>query len=115
MSNFSINVEHLEKSISKVEVNGYLDAHTFDEFESALIDLFDEGQYKIIVDMKNVPYISSAGAGVFIWAHGQANNNGGDIVIMNPSPNVSEVLELLGLDQVFKIVPNLAAGLKVFM
>jgi len=115
MSNFSINVEHLERSISKVEVNGYLDAHTFDEFESTLIDLFDEGQYKIIVDMKNVPYISSAGAGVFIWAHGQANNNGGDIVILNPSANVAEVLELLGLDQVFKIVPKLEMGLKVFM
>lgn len=114
MSNFSINVEPLDRKISKVEVNGYLDAHTFDEFESSLIELFDEGQYKIIVDMKNVPYISSAGAGVFIWAHGQANNNGGDIIILNPSPNVAEVLELLGLDQVFKIVPTLDAGLKLF-
>ncbi|PCJ60291.1 MAG: anti-anti-sigma factor [Planctomycetota bacterium] len=114
MSNFSINVQQLEGNISKIDIGGYLDAHTFDEFESTLIDLFDEGEYKIIVDMSEVPYISSAGAGVFIWAHSQANNNDGDIVIMKPSANVSEVLELLGLDQVFKIVSNLEAGLKTF-
>ena len=92
-----------------------MDAHTFDEFESTLIDLFDEGEYKIIVDMSEVPYISSAGAGVFIWAHSQATSNDGDIIIMKPSANVSEVLELLGLDQVFKIVNNLEAGLKTFV
>lgn len=114
MSDFSINVEQLDGGISRVDVNGYLDAHTFDEFESSLIDLFDEGEYKIIVDMSGVPYISSAGAGVFIWAHQQAQNNAGDIVILKPSPNVAEVLELLGLDQVFKIVTTLDAGVKIF-
>ena len=48
-------------------------------------------------------YISSAGAGVFIGALSEAQENGGDIVLLKPAPSVLEVFELLGLTQIFTI------------
>jgi len=111
MSDFSTETMDLENGICKILVNGYLDSHTFDKFESSLLDLFDGAHYKIIVDMKNVPSMNSAATGVFIWAHRMATSNGGDIVILNPSRNVLDVFKLIGLDQVFKIAPDLETGI----
>ena len=85
MSDFSINTKLYKEKIGLIEVSGFLDAHTFDKLEAEIDELFEKDIHKIIVNMENVPYISSAGAGVFIWALGQATENGGNVVILNPT------------------------------
>ena len=64
-------------------------------------DLFEAGNYKLIVDLSGLDYISSAGAGVFIGAIGTAQENDGNIILIKPGPNVKEVFDLLGLSQIF--------------
>lgn len=111
MSAFQIEVKEIEvKSkgiISYVRVNGFLDAHTFEQMEQALSDLFKKGQYRIIIDLEKVDYISSAGAGVFIGAIGTAKDNHGNIILLKPSDNIKEVFDLLGLTQIFKFASTL--------
>ena len=111
MSDFSINTKLYEGKIGIIEVKGFLDAHTFDKLESEINELFEKGIYKIIVNMSGVPYISSAGAGVFIWALGQATENDGNVVILSPTENVLEVLELLGLTQIFTIAKDMKTAI----
>src|SRR5438552_1406843 len=62
---------------------------------------FDEGLYRIAVDLSGLDYISSAGAGVFIGTIGTAQDNDGNIVLLQPTPNVKEVFDLLGFSQIF--------------
>ena len=82
-------------------IRGFLDAHTFEELEKRINDLFEAGSYKLIVDLSGLDYISSAGAGVFIGAIGTAQENDGNIILIKPSANVKEVFDLLGLSQIF--------------
>ena len=76
---FSINTRQMA-DITLIRVSGFLDAHTFEELESTISELFADGQYRIIVELSAVDYISSAGAGVFIGALSEARDNGGNIV-----------------------------------
>ena len=114
MANFQITSQNLTNGITAISITGFLDAYTYSEFEQTINNLFDQNQYKLIVDMSNVDYISSAGAGVFIGAIGLAQENSGNIIIIRPKPGVKEVFDLLGLSQIFPITDNMESALKMF-
>jgi anti-sigma B factor antagonist len=101
MPAFQILKEKLPDGVIILTVRGFLDAHTFEELERTINDIFESGTYKLAVDLSGLDYISSAGAGVFIGAIGTAQENEGNIILMRPSPNVKEVFDLLGLSQIF--------------
>jgi anti-sigma B factor antagonist len=104
MSGLTIRKKQLNGGIVLIKASGFLDAHTFEEMENEIEDLFRQQVFKIIVRLDELDYISSAGAGVFIGAIGTATANGGNIVLLSPSSNVKEVFDLLGLSQIFPIV-----------
>ncbi len=104
MSGLTIRKKQLNGGIVLIKASGFLDAHTFEEMENEIEDLFRKQVFKIIVRLDELDYISSAGAGVFIGAIGTATANGGNIVLLSPSGNVKEVFDLLGLSQIFPIV-----------
>lgn len=114
MPAFQVHKEKLQNGVAFVKTKGSLDAHTYEEFERALTELFNSDVYRVIVDLSQLDYISSAGAGVFIWAVGKAQENNGDIVILNPVVNVKEVFDLLGLSQIFTFKNSREEALKAF-
>jgi len=112
---FKIGTESVpEKNVVIVSLSGYLDAHTFERLEETIAELFGKNHYKIVVDLSEVEYISSAGAGVFIGALSEAHEHKGNIVLMNPTANVREVFDLLGLTQIFQVVDDRGAALAAF-
>jgi anti-sigma B factor antagonist len=112
---FKIEKEILpDKGVVLMHLAGFLDAHTFERLEEAISGLFAKGHYKLVVDLAGVEYISSAGAGVFIGTLSEAHEHNGNIVLMNPTPNVREVFDLLGLTQIFQIVDDCPAALAAF-
>jgi anti-anti-sigma factor len=113
MSDFKIRSEKAD-GVAMLGVEGFLDAHTFEQLEEAIRGVFNEGCYKLVVDLGRVDYISSAGAGVLIGARSESQENGGDIVLLNPTENVKEVFDLLGLTQIFKVVADKATALSAF-
>ncbi len=113
MSDFKITRENAN-GVALLRVEGFLDAHTFEQLEESIRGIFEGGCYKLVVDLARVDYISSAGAGVLIGARSESQENGGDIVLLNPTESVREVFDLLGLTQIFKIVGDQAAALATF-
>ncbi|MCY3020050.1 MAG: anti-sigma factor antagonist [Planctomycetota bacterium] len=112
---FSVQHEmRAEKGVVIVKLKGVLDAHTFERVEETVTDLFARGYYKLIVDMAEVDYISSAGAGVFIGALSEAHEHNGDIVLLGPTHTVREVFDLLGLTQIFRVCDDLVAAYALF-
>lgn len=114
MPEFSIKKQMLGKDMVAIHVSGFLDAHTFEQMEETIEGLFEQKVYRIIVDLSKVNYISSAGCGVFIGAIGEAQENGGDIILLSPTPNVMEVFELLGLNHIFAFSTNLTEAQGAF-
>ena len=103
MPDFSITHESVGEEVDLLKVAGFLDAHTFEQLEEAINNLFSQERYRLIVDLTSVGYISSAGAGVFIAALSESEENGGKIVLLNPTKGVLDVFDLLGLTQIFSV------------
>jgi anti-anti-sigma factor len=102
MPSFNIDISERPDDIMVVKLAGFLDAHTFQEFEKELSGLYDQKKVRVVVDLTELEYISSAGAGVFIGHIGNYQEAGGNIVLMSPRENVKDVFDLLGLSQIFQ-------------
>jgi anti-sigma B factor antagonist len=95
-------------------LNGFLDAHTAPELETALSELISEKHYNIIVHFGELDYISSAGLGVFMAFIEEVRENGGDIKLCSMKPRVYSVFDLLGFPLLFDIVDNETKALEHF-
>ena len=106
MAELELELISKDNGIAIIRLEGFLDAHTFEKLDNVIQDLFDEGVVNIAVNLSEVEYISSAGAGVFIGAMAQAQETNGNIVLVSPTENVQEVFDLLGVSQIFTILDN---------
>jgi len=93
-----------EATITTVSLEGFLDADTVLRLRKVLFDLIKEDHYRLIIDLKKLEYISSAGVGVFIGVIKRVRENNGDIIFLHPLPTVYRVLDILGLTKIFKIL-----------
>ncbi len=97
-----------------LDLKGYLDAHTAPDLEKAFQDLLDGKKYKIIVNCKDLTYISSAGLGVFMAYIEDVRKNQGDIKLSNMSPKVFNVFDLLGFPLLYDITKDEAEAVQKF-
>jgi anti-anti-sigma factor len=93
------------KTFVTVDLGGVLDINTAEDFETALADLFKEGQYHIILNMEKLSYISSTGFGKLFKIIEIIRKNRGDLKVTHTSPEIHKTLELLD-------IPSLLRGLK---
>ncbi|MCB0280377.1 MAG: STAS domain-containing protein [Calditrichaeota bacterium] len=105
MSGFHIDERDLD-GIKVLELNGFLDAHTAPTFEQSIEEQVKAGHYKIIINLSNLEYISSAGLGVFMGFIEDIREHSGDIKICNASDKVYKVFDLLGFPNLFDIVDD---------
>jgi anti-sigma B factor antagonist len=103
------------QDVSILFLKGYLDAHTYPHFESELQRLMDEKRYKIIVDFKELSYISSAGLGVFMGFIEMIRENEGDIKLCSMTQKVFKVFDLLGFPTIYQIVKDIEEAQQRFV
>ncbi len=91
-----------ENGTLTLEVSGRLDAVTAPEFEKTVHDAA-EGVQKLIVDLKELSYIASAGLRSLMVAQKKMNQKNGQMVIRNVQPQVTEIFEMTGFDEFLTI------------
>jgi anti-sigma B factor antagonist len=95
--------------VDLLEVAGRVDAATASKLKQHIDALFDEGRYRIVLDLAQLEYISSPGLRVLIEARKRAREwkitdlEGGDIRIANLPPKIKEVFDLTGFTGLFEI------------
>ena len=113
MSNFKIDTREMN-NLNVLELKGYLDAHTAPELEKAFQALLDGKKYNIIVNCRELTYISSAGLGVFMAYIEDVRKNDGDIKLSNMSPKVYNIFDLLGFPLLYDISKDEAEAANKF-
>lgn len=103
MSSFSIR-NNTAGDIDILELVGELDAHTASRLEDSLKTLISASRHNIIVNCKDLAYISSAGLGVFMAYIEDVRSLGGDIKLTDMSPKVYNVFDLLGFPTLYDIL-----------
>ena len=100
MEDFNIK-ESTKDKVRIVYLEGFLDAHTSPILENALNKLIDRKSFNIVVNFKDLSYISSAGLGVFMAFIEQARENGGDIKLCEMSSKIFNIFDMLGFPLLF--------------
>lgn len=86
-----------------VTVTGRLDSSTVPQLQAALTAIKDKGRYKIVLNMAEVTYVSSAGLGEMVATQNECkNSHRGELILVGVQPRIKEALDLAGLTRLFK-------------
>jgi anti-sigma B factor antagonist len=99
---------------TRISISGDLDANSSVQADEAFQKLLSDGVHKVHIDMSDLNYISSAGIGVFLSHQDEVQQKGGLIVFSGMNPRVQNVFQLLGLNAIFTIVPDIDAAHTLF-
>jgi len=91
-----------------VAVSGRLDAVTAPEYEKAVRGLIDSGTRKLVADLNELQYVSSAGLGEIIVTLKLIKEKGGQFCLANVHGNVQQVFTMCGIGKMITIHPSVA-------
>lgn len=94
MDNIDIKIENL-KDVTVVEITGDIDANTAPTVQEEVIPQAKPGS-KILLDMNNVKYASSAGLRFLLSLHRQVKANDGKLVLVGLAEEIRDTMEVTG-------------------
>jgi len=107
-------IEEYQGGINIYKINGRLDSNTSQGFENKLIQAIDDGSKSMIIDFKNLDYISSAGLRVILKATKALKREDGKIMLCDMHDYIKEVFEISGFDSFMPIVGSMGDALDAF-
>lgn len=87
--------EDADKSLLRVAVSGSLDSDTAPGFEQSLDDVVNAPWKLVVLDMKDLAYISSAGLRVVFKTAKALKQAGRSLAVANRQPQIEKVFEIL--------------------
>ncbi len=97
--------------VAVFEVSGRLDATTSPSFESAVVGKIDGGEHKILIDLDNLEYISSAGLRAMLIVAKKLKQVDGKVALCRLQSQIREVFDIAGFTPLFVICAGVDEGL----
>ena len=83
-----------------------LDNNNAHEMVDAILSAQSRGFTRIVIDMKNLEFLSSAGVGSILGTVEASREAGGDIILCNVSQNIMHVFSVLDLAEFLTVKEN---------
>jgi anti-sigma B factor antagonist len=107
-----MQVTHKQNGATTViSIVGNLDALTAPQLTEYIGGRIGEGSVKLIVDLAQLDYTSSAGLRVLLSAVKESRSRNGDLRLAAVQPNVKKVLEMSGFTTILKIFNDVPTAL----
>lgn len=91
------------KHCDMITLKGRVDSATAPRLAQALESANSGGKYKLVVNMKELEYMSSAGFRALLAAQRNSKRyNRGEVVLASVPDRITEALELAGFTELFK-------------
>jgi|BarGraNGADG00312_1021997.scaffolds.fasta_scaffold01409_4 anti-sigma B factor antagonist len=90
-----------------VEIAGVVDSTNVEDFFTFLTSVYKSGIIRIILDLKNTSYLSSAGLSVIMDTFNKAQRDGGKLVIARASHMVKDLFRLVQFVKIMEFYDNL--------
>ena len=84
-------------------IQGYINAHTVQEFEKSVQSILDENVYCILINCQKLQYINSSGLGVLMGVIEEIQENNGFLYLSNMNETVFNIFDTLGFTHLFKV------------
>ena len=86
----------MSDEVQVLRPHGRLDSETSPELKRQALDVIGRGGRRLLLDLKDLAYISSAGLRAVLVAAAEMTAAGGKLAIASPSPQVAEVFDISG-------------------
>ncbi len=103
-----------QKDIAIVEVDGQLIVGNRQELKQKVLDEFESGTRKVLVDFARTGYIDSSGLGVLVSLAKKLREDGGELRLANLNDDLRTLFELTKLDTLFPIADSRERALESF-
>lgn len=97
-----------------VSIKGRLDAISSVEAEKQIFSFIDEGHIKLILNFKELDYLSSVGMRLLLRATKRLKALSGKLVVCQVSVGVMDILKMSGFDHVIEFARTEEEALKKF-
>ena len=103
------------KHCDLVSVKGRVDSYTAPQLSEALQAVNNEDRYKIVLDMAELEYMSSAGFRALLVAQRNCKRyNRGELVLASVPKRIGDALDLIGFTPLFKVFDDITAAVGNF-
>ena len=103
------------KHCDMLSIEGRVDSNTAPQFSKALEAVTDKGRHNIVVDMKDLEYMSSAGFRALLATQRTCKRyNRGEVVLAAVPARIRDALELAGFTELFKTFDDSIAAVGNF-
>ena len=106
----NINISKVEQ-VTVIELTGEVNSITAPDVQNQVLPLA-ETEEKILLDMTNVSYMSSAGLRVLLALYRQTSGKDGHIVLVGVNEEIQNIMSITGFLQCFTICETVDAGLE---
>jgi len=108
------DITGLNKIVKNIHISGQLDESNVDEKIQSIYKIFETTPkgVNIIFDLENLDYMNSKSIGYLTDLYGKVTENGGSVAIAKPKPNITDILQVVGLTQLIKIFDSLEEAKK---
>jgi anti-sigma B factor antagonist len=96
----------IDGDIAVIYPKGHLDAHNVERFEKEIVKLLGNSVVRIVVNCKDLNYISSAGMGIIMGYLDEIREKKGDIKLCAVSDRVYEIFDLVGFTDIYDFVKD---------
>ncbi len=94
------------QGLSVVKLEGRVDSETAPQLEAALTALLDANCKKIVINLKDVEFMSSAGLRAMVAAYQAAQNAGGSVRLAAVPESILSIMYTVGLNQMLLSYPS---------
>lgn len=101
----------LDTDIRLLKVIGRLDMMGTGEIETRFTDHCVGDKVRVIVDLSEVDFLASIGIRLLTVAAKSVAKHGGMMVLLDPNPNVRNVLEMAGIPEIIPIYTGLDSAI----
>lgn len=107
---------YIQNHIIIIGVEGQIDSYTAPALEKHLQGILDGGNSRLILDLENVTFVSSAGLRVMslLCRVAREVEPGGDLRLACPPETVIRALKTSGFDQIFHVYDSVDEALAGF-
>jgi anti-sigma B factor antagonist len=103
------------KHCDLVKVSGRVDSLTAPKLTEELSKIMDAGKFKIVIDLSEDEFLSSAGLRSLISAQKNCKRyNRGEVILAGVPSNILSVFELAGFTPIFKIYADVTSAVGSF-
>jgi anti-sigma B factor antagonist len=108
MNGLSIAVRRTDSpEIVVLGLSGSINSSTVPQLDSSFNALLRNGHRTIVLDLSKTEFISNSGVTLLVGIMSSLREMEGDLVLMNPSKLVSDILDVLNLRARFRIIEDL--------